>query len=339
MTAVFPRETPLRSASAIFTDSAGKEVPVWFSSPETPANPRFKTNQGETVCLIPREPLRPNTTYHVLLRGQRSGAGWQKGWQFTTGGAGLTSAQAAAQSLQRLNAYRAAAGLPAVTLDPWLSRGCQAHAEYLVRNMPVITAKKRSTNDEDPELPGFSPEGRQAGQQSNVLSRAPEPVAQVDDSIGTFLRRIYLLDPQLRRIGIGCAHDVGRGWQCVVDAVGGRGSDRIVLFPVPDQEGVPCAGVERAPGQTAVLGYPISVTFPNQVKLLGGKGTLTDADGRTIESILSNPEQPLDPAQPPHNTVCLYPRAPLRPGQTYHVTLSAVVNGQQWRQTWQFTTE
>jgi hypothetical protein len=32
----------------------------------------------------------------------------------------------------------------------------------------------------------------------------------VDDLMATFLRRVYLLDPSLRRIGFGCALDVGR---------------------------------------------------------------------------------------------------------------------------------
>jgi uncharacterized protein YkwD len=36
--------------------------------------------------------------------------------------------------LERLNAFRRAADLPPVTLDPTLCRGCRGHAEYLARN-------------------------------------------------------------------------------------------------------------------------------------------------------------------------------------------------------------
>jgi uncharacterized protein YkwD len=339
VTAFFPHDTPLKSASAIFTDNAGKEVPLWFSSLETPANPKFAKNQGNTVCMIPKEPLRPNTTYRILLRGQRNGTGWQNAWQFTTGNGGLTPTQAAAQSHERLNVYRKTAGLPAVTLDAALSKGCQDHAQYLVRNAALLAKKKLLTNDEDPDLPGYTAEGKRAARQSHVFSRTPEPITQVDDIMSTVQWRSYLLDPQLRRLGAGCAQDVGRGWQCVLDPFGGRGGDRIVLYPVQDQDGVPCAGFDRLNGQKDAIGFPISATFPAQVKVMGGKGTLTDADGQTVETLLATPEQPLDGMPPPRNTVCLYPRAPLRPGRSYTVTLSAVVNGQQWRQTWQFTTE
>jgi uncharacterized protein YkwD len=339
ITAFFPHMMPLLSASAILTDSAGKEVPVWFSSAEEPANAKFVKNQGNTVCLIPKEPLRPKATYQVLLRGRRGEDGWQKSWQFTTGTAGPTPAKAAARTLERLNAARTAAGLSVMTADPLLSRGCQAHAEYLVRNAALINAKKIGTNDEDPKLSGFTAEGKQSAHQSYILSRAPDPQALADEIMGSVSWRAYLLDPRLRRLGLGFSNDLGRGWRCVLDPFGGRGGDQVVRYPAPDQEAVPCAGVERAPGQTTVLGYPISVTFPPQVKLLGGNGTLTDAEGTTIETILSTPEQPLDPAQPPRSTVCLYPRTPLRSAQTYQVTLSAVTNGKQWRQSWQFTTE
>ena len=339
VTAFFPEAAPLKSASGIVTDGAGKEVPIWFSAPEAPANPKFAKNQGNTVCLIPREPLKPNTSYHVTLRGQLGGKGWNKAWQFTTGSAGPTAGQGAAQVLQRLNAYRVAAGLPAVTLDASLSKGCQAHAEYLVQNAAALAKNKLAPNDEDANLPGFTADGKRAAQQAHVFSKAPEPTTQVDDLMGTALRRIYLLDPQLRRIGFGCAQDVGRGWQSVLDLFGGRGGAQVVVYPVPDQDGVPCAGTERVPGQQGELGYPISVTFPAHLKVLGGKGTLTDADGKAIETILSSPDKPLDPAVPSRNTVCLVPRAPLRPGQSYTVTLSAVVNGQQWGRAWQFTTE
>lgn len=339
ITAFFPEDQPLQSASAILTDGTSREVAVWFSTPETPANPKFARNQGNTVCLIPKQPLRPNMTYTVLVRGTRGGQGWQKSWQFTTGSAGPTPAQAAAIVLQRVNAYRAAAGVPAVSLDAGLSQGCQAHAEYLVRNAVVLTKSTLSYNDEDPALPGFSALGQRTARQSYILSHAPEPATQIDDLAGTALRRVYLLDPHLHRVGVGAAQEIGRGWRSVLDLNGGRGAAQVVVYPVRDQDNVPCAGFDRVAGQPDRLGYPISATFPSQLKVLGGKGTLTDADGKPIATMLSTPERPLDPAVPPRNTVCLYPRAPLRSGQTYNVTLSAVVNGQQWRRDWQFTTE
>src|SRR5262249_54055964 len=161
---------------------------------------------------------------------------------FTTGSAGPTPAQAAALVLERVNAYRAAAGVPLVTLDTGLAQGCQAHADYLVRNATAPAKKKYPPNDEDPQLPGFSASGPRAARQSDILSHAPDPVTQVDDLAGTALRRVYLLDPQLQRIGYGAAQDIGRGWRSVLDLIGGRGGTQVVLYPARDQENVPCAG-------------------------------------------------------------------------------------------------
>src|SRR5260370_346919 len=154
-----------------------------------------------------------------------------------------------------------------------------------------------------------------SARQPDVFSQAPEPFMQIDDLMGTFMRRVYILDPQLRRIGFGCAHDVGRGWRCVLDTIGGRGGDRVVLFPAPDQDAVPRIGTGRLPGHVGAPGFPISVTFPPQLKLLGGRGVLLDADGNTIDTLLSTPERPLDPAlaAQQRNTVCVHPLAPLRP--------------------------
>ena len=93
ITATFPENQPIKSASAILTDGAGREVAAWFSSPETPANPKFAKLQGNTVCLIAKEPFRPGMTYTVLMRGTLGGQGWQKSWQFTTGSAGPSPAR------------------------------------------------------------------------------------------------------------------------------------------------------------------------------------------------------------------------------------------------------
>jgi uncharacterized protein YkwD len=337
VTAFFPETAPLKSASAVLTDPAGKEVAVWFSTPEVPANPKFIKHQGNTVCLIPRDPLKPNTTYHVVMRGRQGDKPWDKEWRFTTASGGPTPAQAAQEVLGRVNSYRATAGLAPVRLDPLLAKGCQAHAEYLVRNT-AATQKKVSGTDEDSALPGFTPEGKAAARRSDIFSQAPEPVAQVDDLMGTVFRRVYLLDPELHRIGFGCANDVGRGWRCVLDLVGGRGEARVVLYPAPDQDGVPRAGRDRLPGLKDAPGFPISATFPAQVKVTVPKGTLTDAEGRPVDVLVSTPEQPLE-GGPQRNTVCLHPRTPLRPGSAYRATVSAMVNGQPWRQEWQFTTE
>jgi uncharacterized protein YkwD len=333
ITSTFPQNEPLKNASAKLTDAKGAEVACWFSSPEKPANPTFP--QGSTVCLIPKAPLAPQTTYHVHLQGQLAGKAWQKKWQFTTGDAGQSVAAATRAVLDRLNLNRALAGLSEVTLDEKFSRGCQLHAEYLGKNAEVLAKRNAPVNDEDEKLPGFTREGLQAAQNSMVFTDAPTPVIQIDDMMAAFTTRVFLLDPNLQRIGFGCYHDVGRGWRCVLDVHRGRGQARIVRYPAPNQDDVPTAGAD-AIGRPRP-GFPISVAFPAQAKLRNVQAVLKDADGKEVDFVVSAPEKPIS-AKTPANLVAVYPVEPLQAGRVYHVTVSVIVNGDEWRESWHFTT-
>jgi uncharacterized protein YkwD len=337
ITATFPENMPLKNAQGTLRDEKGKLVPCWFSTPAQPANPHFAGHQGGTVCLIPHDPLLSSTQYRVELRGELAGKAWEKQWRFTTAAGGLDAVQAAAQVVERLNDMRRLAGVRTLTADEVLSAGCQAHAEYLVRNAEALAKDKRSVNEEDATLPGFTPMGLRASRQSLVFSDAPTPVAQIDDLLATSLSRVFLLDPNLRRIGFGCALDVGRGWRCVLDLNGGRGDPRVVLYPGPRQEAVPCAGADRVPtAPDQVAGFPITVTATMPVRKV--QALLKDAAGQEVDIVLSTPEAPLTPAAPRH-TIDILARRPLQPNETYMVTVSAIVGaGTEWRQTWQFTT-
>lgn len=323
ITATFPKESPLRKARATLTDATGRAVPCWISSPEKPANPKFVPHQGTTICLIAKDPLKPATSYRVTIEGERSGTPFTKTWQFTTSAAPDSDAAADAV-VARLNAVRKTAGLRPVTRDTALSVASARHAAYLCRNADVILKKGLSVNVEDPRLPGFTPEGSAAAQQSNVFLNAPRPELQIDDLLATFLRRVFLLDPELRTVGVGVAPDVGRGWHCVLDLAGGRGDRRVVLYPAPEQKDVPCAGPDMG-------GYPITVTFPTGTIPRSAQVVLTDADGKEIDIAMSTPKDV--PC-----TIVIAPRTALRPGGRYTVTVAAVVGGTEWRQRWSFTT-
>jgi uncharacterized protein YkwD len=223
VTATFADRERLTGVTGRLTGESGHEVPAWFSSPERPANSRFAQHQGLTVCLIARAPLKPGTTYRVELAGGKGETAWTRKWGFTTGSG--SDGDPAGLVLDRINFYRALAGVTPVRLDPALSDGCAAHALYLVRNARQPAAQGAGLNDEKPDLPGYSPAGRAAARSADVLGGAPSPLVQVDDLMGTFLRRVYVLDPQLRRVGFGCASDAGRGWVCVLDLIRGRGPD------------------------------------------------------------------------------------------------------------------
>ena len=310
-----------------FKDATGQEVPVWFSSPDKPANPRYVNHQGNTVCLIAQEPLRPNTTYEVQLSGDVEGRPWSYTWSFTTGNGGISPAQAAEQVVQRINFYRGQAGLAKVTLDSANSKSCEAHARYLLLNAGRLSAKK--FNDEDPQLPGFTPAGQAAARSTAVFFHAPDPLVQIDTMMAG-LQRSYVLDPALRHIGFGCGLELGRGWACVLDLHSGLERASPILFPVPDQTDVPCAGLEGGE-RTDVLGYPITVSFPAEISVNDFQARLTDERGTVCDVRLSLLEN--------GTTMEIVPRVPLRAATTYHVAVSARLNtGHAWRQSWRFAT-
>jgi uncharacterized protein YkwD len=337
ITAFFPIREPLLEASGRLADSKGAPIRCWVSTPEKLANPDFKAHQGNTVCLIPQGPLAANTTYQVHLQGKLAGKPWEKKWKFTTGDGGPTIADATRRVLERYNEYRLQAGLQAVTLDEKLSGGCQAHADYLARNADLLQKKKASVNDEDPLLPGFTAEGLNAAGASLVFTNAPIPVMQIDDLMATFANRVYLLDPHIQRIGFGCAHDIGRGWRCVLDINRGRGGAPIIRYPVPKQTAVPLAGLDRIPDSQGPAGFPISVVFPRQAKLRNAQAILVGANNKNLDVWVSSPQMPLNPKFQ-QSTIGVHPRQPLQPGTSYTVTVSVIVDGSEWRQSWAFTT-
>jgi hypothetical protein len=226
VTVTFARKPPSTLSMKLFDDT-GKNVPAWFSSPDKPANPKYARHQGTTACLIPKEPLRPMTTYSVnasyfvkATKGKGKGKGWTRAWRFTTGDGGARDATD--EVLTRINAHRRAAGLSPVVLDPALTNGCAAHAAYLVLNAGHPSVRGAGVHREDPTLPGFSDAGAEAGKHADILSRAPMPRVHVDELMGTVFRRVGVLAPGLQRIGFGCALDAGRGWVCVLDLSRGR---------------------------------------------------------------------------------------------------------------------
>jgi uncharacterized protein YkwD len=338
ITASFPRDTPLKSVRGNLTDAKGTEIACWLSSPEKPANPRFAGQQGNSACLIAKAPLSPNTKFHVHFEGQVAGKAWEKKWNFTTGAAGPSVAAAGRQVLDRLNLHRADVGLSPVILDDTLSRGCQLHAEYLAINADVLLQKNVPVNDEDPNIPGFTHDGLQSARQSLVFTNAPHPVLQIDDLMASFTGRVFILDPLLKRVGIGCAHDIGRGWRCVLNASVGRGETREIVYPAAKQDDVPLLGYDRLGDGKTQPGFPITVTFPRPAKVGKVAAELKDANGKQVEIHISSPTMPLD-VNRQAGIVGVHPLAPLQPDHLYTVTISAIVNGREWRQTWQFTTK
>jgi uncharacterized protein YkwD len=273
------------------------------------------------------------------------------------------------QILNRVNAFRKLAGLPPVTVDPNLSQGCVSHANYLLLHQGELSGKGLNPHEESSGSAGFTEAGRRAAR-SAVISmsrgfvRTGWPASAVDLWMATFFHRIPILNPALKRIGIGYTAEGGTGFRHVVMDVhqGVAWSPRQrgqpidpVLFPADQQEGVPLLfafGTPEVPnpiphgGDRAHSGYPVTVTFPGRSALgnatavlhLASPGKRADSSASEIPVWLSTPQQPALDSVRQGNTICLIPKAPLMPGTTYRVTVQATVGGRSWEKTWSFAT-
>jgi uncharacterized protein YkwD len=339
VTVTFPRELPVKGVTARLSEG-NNEVAAWLSTPEKPVKDAAQF-QNNSICLMAKEPLRANTNYTVAVSAQAGGAEWKHSWTFTTGD-GSPKKPGDKTGEARINVFRKIAGLEPVTLDPVLSKGCQAHADYLVKNSGHPSTEGLGGHDEDPKLPGFSEEGRRAGKSSDI-SFGVEPLAAVDGWMATFFHRVPLLDPDLTRVGFGSAEDKREGWITVLDVLNGRGWNTPVLCPGDKQKDVlPTyhAGERPDPipeSKDKKAGYPVTVTFPRSVVVKNVSAKLTDEKAREIACWLSSPEKSVD-AELQRNTVCLVAKGPLQANTTYTATASATLDGVSWTKTWTFTT-
>jgi uncharacterized protein YkwD len=92
--------------------------------------------------------------------------------------------------------------------------------------------------------------------------------------------------------------------------------------------------------KTQLVGYPITVTFPRDVRVSKGEGQLEDSAGNKVAVWVSTPDRPANPAHSDlqHNTLCLIARTLLQPATRYKVHFKALVQDQEWTATWSFTT-
>jgi hypothetical protein len=340
ITVTFPPRFTVKDVTAKLKDGRDKEVPIWLSTPEKPAyQPIFQVN---TICLLARKPLQAGTAYSVAVSAQVAGQPWRKTWKFTTAlrPAGIP-AEGKATILKIVNSYRRSMGLIGVALDPELTRHCSLHAEYLVRNMNHPSAKGLGAHQENPKLPGYSPEGHRAGMAS-VIYHGPYFLESVDNWMNSFFHRIPLLVPDLRRIGFGCARTKEGLWWAVLDARSGKGDNQPSFYPADGQKNVPLAYVRgeqpdpipESPDKRA--GFPITLNFPsgNAVKNVAAR---LEAGGRVVPVYVSTPEKSVNPILQ-RNTVGLIAKIPLQPRTTYTVAVTAQVAGKEWIKTWSFTT-
>jgi len=246
--------------------------------------------------------------------------------------------------LERLNAHRKAAGLDLVAADPTLTKGCVAHASYLVKNVEHPSTQGLGLHSEDARLPGYSKEGEKAGKAAVIFLGKEGPDA-VEGWIGSLLHRIPLMQSRLRRIGYGLARGGPAEVTVVLDATSGMGVGKdapVVIYPADGQKDVPRSFSPEIPDPIPEsvdkkAGYPVTAIFSEGSLVKEVKASLKDAAGNDVPVWLSSPEKPAA-VDYQRNTVGLIAQEPFKPSTTYTVAIAARITGKPWLKTWSFTT-
>ncbi|HEY6378692.1 MAG TPA: CAP domain-containing protein [Candidatus Dormibacteraeota bacterium] len=264
----------------------------------------------------------------------------------------VAAVQAAAggRALAAVNAARAAAGLPAVSLDPALSVSAATHCFYWLFNNNSPTVAGLGIHLETPGLPGFSGVrpgdrdvnfGWQGGPVGEDITHTGDAVLAVAQWVNSVYHRFPLMAPDLSAVGYG---DCGVGPVLMEDMEFGFGVVEAsphapVVYPGDRQQRVPDTFSDNElpdpvpAGKPRITGYPVTVTFDPGLSAAVDGFTLAAPDGTPL------PAYRLAPDQQDGNTATLLPVAPLRNHTRYTARIVASVAGATYVRTWSFVTE
>jgi uncharacterized protein YkwD len=246
--------------------------------------------------------------------------------------------------LAYVNAFRNQASLPALSENPDWSYGDRLHAQYMVKNDII-------GHSEDPANPWYTPEGDAAAGNSNVMVssniNAPDEAAIDLWMTGPF-HAVGILDPQLAQTGFGSYREAVGTWRmgAALDVLQGLGGlPPGVTFPVmwPGDGAstwlMTYNGNESPDPLTSCPGYSPPSGLPLILQL--GAGDLTPGvtshgligPGGALDHCLFDETSYTNPngsrqslgrsVLNMRDAVVLIPRAPLIPGETYTVSITA----------------
>ncbi len=245
------------------------------------------------------------------------------------------------EALATLNVQRLLIGTGECVLDQELSEACVKHCNYMKRN--GIQAGQGKTHDEDPNLPGFTEEGRRAARNSaNSSENRPMP-DHVIRFLGTFFHRMGPIRPSTHRLGMAHEH----GYNMLDSSSGARDVpwEPPQICPAPGQYDVPLGFVNEwpnpIPGGGQVAGYPITLAFVNGTKgFTELEATLSEgADERAVRVAVSTPDQPSHKARA-HNysSILVLPLKRLLSFEVYRVRVFYRLAGKEGRHDFTFRT-
>jgi hypothetical protein len=223
------------------------------------------------------------------------------------------------QWLARVNAYRSASGLPALTENATFSAALAKHVHYMLLN------PTEAGHTEKPELPGYTPEGKQAAAESNLYWYAGPmpPPNPIDTWMGSLFHRYGILNHELLVTGfaLGCDQQ-----HCAAGLNVIRGLEA-GANPRPDGVTYPGAGQGR------VNTGGISWQFDQEPTVVLTSATLRKAGGSLIPVTTHTPQ-----IGDYFNMVTVVPTEPLAPGNMYTVEMHVTLGNRQLSRSWSFIT-
>lgn len=268
---------------------------------------------------------------------------------------GLVPAEATAEqkaALGRVNWYRANVGVAPIEEVAEINLACQAHADYYATHLSAYQKDQvpGGVHSESAALTdgftgvGFGDRMTAAGYTGQpgweIIAFLGSPAAAVDSWMETVYHRIPIVSPNAIHLGYGIHKS-----PAAIDVMDfGRGSaadkDLIVVYPWPDQTGVPRAwsGNEGPQPPAPKGGYPsgpvVTVTTGAGEPLSISEHALAGPDGKPIAHVW----HPKGANGFMEATWALYAEKPLSGATKYTVTLTGTLAAAPWSRSWSFTT-
>ncbi|PDW04225.1 CAP domain-containing protein [Candidatus Viridilinea mediisalina] len=225
--------------------------------------------------------------------------------------------------IERVNAYRALAGVPPVSEDATLNENCQQHARYVAEN-------RHLTHSQDTSRPWASPEGQHCAQRGNVwigYSGIWEPYQTIDSWMHSVGHRLWLLYPTTSAVGYGFYSNNGSSG-AAMDILSRANMDADsayngwpVRYPEAEQRNVP------------PIAMPISLQWP----YFDAAPILTSSQLRTASGTAISHEATTNlPSR--HKGIVLTPDTNLPPNTTIEVQVQGSYLGQAFDLRWSFAT-
>lgn len=247
------------------------------------------------------------------------------------------------KALDRINYYRALAGVPAARLDPALMQSASSHANYVKVN------GWGEVHNESAGKAGFTGADMQdradhfgyKGWVNEDMAAIGEPVAAVDGLMNTVSHRTPILEPAYTDIGYGFAS--GKNAVDVISFGSTNGkytfNPPIIQFPPNNFGSFGTTFWGESPnifsGVSFPIGNPITLTYrgTGKMELVPEECQLVGADGAKIDAVTT-----VGTTYTTRATYIIAARKPLAKNATYTVTMTYKIDGAKQSRTWSFTT-